>query len=1537
MLALLITLHSLTIGYGHKVAFAATTTELAPMAEGFKDDDGFYVGGDGGSHYVGIGNFGQTIAALKYDLSGLAGKKIVSAVLRINVTSSLENAGEMFIDLKVAENDGWTNALPAGPWGTIYQEKADLPAQGSTGFFTFDNSDDILTYVKDEYARDQKITFVLEGNEIGGGGTITELGFEAGTAKLIVTTEPNNAPTASNSSLTVTEDVAKTATLSASDADSDPLEYSIVDQPSKGTVAITNTATGDFSYTPDLNETGNDSFTFQAYDGAAYSTKKTVSVTINPVNDAPVASNGSLSVTEDVAANGDLSATDIDSGTLTYSIVALPAKGTIAFTNAATGEYTYTPNANATGNDTFTFKVRDDNSVDSNIATVSVTINNVNDAPAATDGVLAVTEDTAATGTLVASDADGNPLTYWVDAQGAKGTVVINSSTGEYTYTPNLNATGLDSFKLKAYDNQYYSNAATISVTISSEADAPAASNGTLIVAEDSSANAGALSATDAENDALTYSIVDSPAKGSVVITNTATGAYTYTPNANATGNDTFTFRAKDAALFSNTATVTVTINNVNDPPVANGGTLAVTEDTAANGILTSSDIDEGETQTYSVIDQGGKGTVSITNASTGAYTYTPNADATGTDTFTFQVNDGEANSNIATINITINGENDAPVANPGTLSVTEDTAKTGRLSAADSEGDDLTYSIVGLPGKGTVTLDDSSTGDFTYTPSPNATGSDSFTFKASDIGLLDSGIVTISVTIAAVNDAPVAIAGTLAVTEDTSNSGILEASDVDGDSLKISIEAQGDKGTVELLNEFTGAYSYTPNLNASGTDTFQFKASDEHLDSSIVTVTVTIAGVNDLPVASDGTLSVTEDTVKTGSLSATDVEGDTLTYSVVSQGGKGTVAITNAATGAFTYTPNLNETGADSFAFRAADGDGNSNIATVAVEIAGVNDAPVANAGTLSATEETAAAAILSATDSEGDGLTYSIADQPSKGSVVITDPSTGAYTYTPNVNATGSDSFTFTAKDSALTSVKATISVTIAGVNDVPVAADIVNVQVKYGKAKTDSFTATDVDGDTLTYSIVEQGTLGTATVTGNTFTYTPKRGASGKDKFKFQVSDGNGGTAQAYVNVKIATPGGTVPKDPEHGRKPFPIGVDGAIQEEIATVETSQAGGRTVTTVSFDEEKLLKEFKGKPFTKLTISLDEAADQFALEISGELFKGLDGHAVVIELRTPLGTYLLPLSQMPANNAVRLTISKPEAGTLQAMQSAVNKNGAQLVAGPVDFEITVSSGDKQQSVARFAQYVQRMIPLPSDTEPGVAFTGVVLESNGAIRHVPTAIVKQDGVYYAVISSLTNSTYAVIRKTSEFADTAGHWSEDEVNDLGSRLIVQGDKNGNFLPDQAISRAEFVAIVARGLGLKAADGNGAPAFSDVSASDWFAQAIAAAVSYGLVDGYKDGRFLPNQNITRVEAIAIMARAMKLAGAKDAVDETEAESLLAAFADQEEVAVWARNVTATVIKAGIVRGNGGELKPDAPITRAETAAMVRRLLQQAHLID
>ncbi|MBF0628868.1 MAG: SUMF1/EgtB/PvdO family nonheme iron enzyme [Magnetococcales bacterium] len=192
----------------------------------------------------------------------------------------------------------------------------------------------------------------------------------------------------------------------------------------------------------------------------------------------------------------------------------------------------------------------------------------------------------------------------------------------------------------------------------------------------------------------------------------------------------------------------------------------------------------------------------------------------------------------------------------------------------------------------------------------------------------------TFRLSFSATNDAPVAIADQVTTGRNQTVTDTLTATDADGDRLTFRITRNATKGTATITNIQTGAFTYLPNDDVTGTDTFAFKVNDGHVDSTAATFTVTIQNPNAPPIAEDGILNVNQGTSTAGRLNATDPNGNPLTYRIVTNGSKGNVVLTNPATGAFTYTANANNTGVDSFTFRVNDGTSDSGTATVMVMI---------------------------------------------------------------------------------------------------------------------------------------------------------------------------------------------------------------------------------------------------------------------------------------------------------------------------------------------------------------------------------------------------------------------------------------------------------------------------------------------------------------------------------------------------------------------------------------------------------------------------
>ncbi|WP_160397324.1 cadherin-like beta sandwich domain-containing protein [Paenibacillus sp. MMS18-CY102] len=449
---------------------------------------------------------------------------------------------------------------------------------------------------------------------------------------------------------------------------------------------------------------------------------------------------------------------------------------------------------------------------------------------------------------------------------------------------------------------------------------------------------------------------------------------------------------------------------------------------------------------------------------------------------------------------------------------------------------------------------------------------------------------------------------------------------------------------------------------------------------------------------------------------------------------------------------------------------------------------------------------------------------------------------------------------------------------------------------------------------------------------------------------------GTKKTYTvtatRESAPSSGGTVPPgDGLSGNEEwFPVLVDGKAYDWVAKGISKEYQGNTVLTLTVNIDALKNQLAQEEKPVIVILAEGAdADQVNVAFTGETVKALANMQALLVVRTPNGSYSMPATEIAVDKItpqlgaftklsdviVQMSIRKSGQAMIGLANQAAEKGQFSLVGEPIDFTITVTSNGKSLEVDKFGIYVEREIPLPDGVDANAITTAVKLDADGTSHHVPSRVIIRDGKAYVVIHSLTNSTYALIKHVQSFVDMAGHWAEEAVNDMASRIVVNGVGDSRYNPDGAVTRAEFVAILIRALGLS--DNGKMASLNDVQANDWFVGAVAKAQEYGLVNGYKDGTFGPNKTITRQEALVMLARAMKLTGLNAGVSEANATDVLASYEDGANIAPWAVQALAETVKTGIVQGSGRKLLPDRNMTRAETAVIVQRLLDKAGLID
>ncbi|MGZ0135819.1 tandem-95 repeat protein [Priestia megaterium] len=723
---------------------------------------------------------------------------------------------------------------------------------------------------------------------------------------------------------------------------------------------------------------------------------------------------------------------------------------------------------------------------------VFVTVTPVNDVPVVPNYEFVINEDTSLNSQVVATDVDGNPLTYGLLTGPVNGTVVVNPD-GTYTYTPNENYNGVDSFSVVVSDGQGGTAVSTITITILPVNDPPVGPVVVTLVTNEDTPVSSQITAFDPDGEVLTYSLQDPPTNGVAVVN--PDGTFTYTPNGNYNGPDTFTVLISDPSGAFIVTNVLVTVTPVNDAPVVPNYEFVINEDTSLNSQVVATDVD-GNPLTYGLLTGPANGTV-VVNPD-GAYTYTPNENYNGVDSFSVVVSDGQGGTAVSTITITILPVNDSPVGPVVvTLLTNEDTAVSSQITAFDPDGEVLTYSLQDPPTNGVAVVNPD--GTFTYTPNGNYNGSDTFTVLISD----PSGafiVTNVFVTVIPVNDAPVVPDYAFVINEDTSLSSQVVATDVDGNPLTYGLLTGPVNGTVVVNPD--GTYTYTPNENYNGVDSFSVVVSDGQGGTAVSTITITILPVNDPPVGPVVvTLVTNEDTPVSSQITAFDPDGEVLTYSLQDPPTNG-VAVVNPD-GTFTYTPNGNYNGPDTFTVLISDPSGAFIVTNVFVTVTPVNDVPVVPNYEFVINEDTSLNSQVVATDVDGNPLTYGLLTGPANGTVVVNPD--GAYTYTPNENYNGVDSFSVVVSDGQGGTAISTITITILPVNDPPVGPDVITVTTFEESPVTGQIVATDPEGDPLTYTLQDLPTNGTAVINQEgLFTYVPNENFAGNDTFTVRIAD-------------------------------------------------------------------------------------------------------------------------------------------------------------------------------------------------------------------------------------------------------------------------------------------------------------------------------------------------------------------------------------------------------------------------------------------------
>ncbi|MGF1873084.1 tandem-95 repeat protein [Photobacterium indicum] len=784
----------------------------------------------------------------------------------------------------------------------------------------------------------------IAGNTFAGISDTTTYNFTIG----------NNVPILTDDTQSVAEDNSVAIAVLDNDSDSDSeinlASVTVTTQPTHGSTSV-NTGTGVVTYVPDDDYSGIDTFYYRVDDvyGGQSAVAK-VTITVTAVADDPVAVADVAETDEDEPIIVDVLANDtdtdtgdsMDSSTLIVAIQPLHGVATVE-----SGQILYEPEIDYTGSDVFSYTVRDSTGRLSNSAEVRVNIAGINDAPVALADNAVTDEDTMVEIAVLLNDSDIDGFvditTVAVVRQPVEGTIGV-SELGVVSYTPEANVHGTDSFTYIVKDNEdATSEEVTVDVIINSVNDAPVANDDIATLLEDSTHAINVLgndNDIDGQLDFSSVSVISPPSQGSVSVA--GNGTISFTPATNFSGEDNFTYQVSDEqSKLSNTAKVMITVQQVNDVPLANDDRVITTEDNAItiNVIANDSDVDGSLDTTALTIDSAPTSGVLINNGD-GTLVYTPNENSQGSDNFTYTIRDNEnALSNSAQVSITIESVNDVP-----TLSGTPNTEIAQGESysfipqANDVDEDTLTFSITNRPAW--LTFDESS-----GVLSGTANNADVGTYLNIEMSVSDGqetvALPAFAITVTNVNDAPT-ITGSPSthVNEDEAYTFTPQVDDIDtNDALSFSII---NKPIWANFDASTGTLSGTPTNNDVGlVSNIVISATDGEESVALPTFSITVSNVNDAPIAENLSVNVNEDSSITIEPNLEDVDSATLSLLTMTQPQHGSLEPTDNGQ-RWIYTPYVNYYGNDVFSYQVTDGKSSSATYTVDLAIAAVNDSPV-------------------------------------------------------------------------------------------------------------------------------------------------------------------------------------------------------------------------------------------------------------------------------------------------------------------------------------------------------------------------------------------------------------------------------------------------------------------------------------------------------------------------------------------------------------------------------------------------------------------
>ncbi|GGI45616.1 hypothetical protein GCM10008018_13050 [Paenibacillus marchantiophytorum] len=398
-------------------------------------------------------------------------------------------------------------------------------------------------------------------------------------------------------------------------------------------------------------------------------------------------------------------------------------------------------------------------------------------------------------------------------------------------------------------------------------------------------------------------------------------------------------------------------------------------------------------------------------------------------------------------------------------------------------------------------------------------------------------------------------------------------------------------------------------------------------------------------------------------------------------------------------------------------------------------------------------------------------------------------------------------------------------------------------------------------------------------------------------------------------------------------------------VEPVQESQ----TAVTAIINRERLaqkLADLKAAGSSILNFEIPSEFERNAVQLPLDiLYNSLkENKETVLTLRSHLGSYNLPLSALNREDVASLAnaegatliirMDKAKSQHEQQFDQSISENDMKRVSDMIDYKVILKAKDKEVEITNFgSRFISRVMNVDGVIQDSSIATAVVYDPiTGELKFVPSVFTVKNGKTEVTITRNTNSLYAIVQNKKTFDDMNGHWAQKDVETLASKMVIDGTTDRTYTPEMQVTRAQFAALLVRGLGLRAE--TTPSVFTDVAVTQWYASEVGTAAKYGLVQGVGEGRFNPDQRITREQMVVMMMKAVHLVQGESKPEAAKN----APFADQDQFSDYARSAVAEAASKGLVHGKTNTtFAPQDAATRAEAAVIIKQAMQYLKLIN